>query len=201
MSIDIAEKIVKVFLNGIETEISYDYLINTMPFNVFAKLANIETSGQGISYNQVLVFNIGFDNSLEDVSSHWIYFPEKKYCFYRVGFYNNILSQKNGSLYVELGFDENHIFSETEIKGYFEKTIEDLKVCGILKNQEVIAYESLVINPGYVHITEVGKRFVKDTMDYLAKSNVYSIGRYGAWTYCSMEDSMIQANKLADLVK
>ena len=201
VSIDTNNKIVKVSQNGIVTEFSYDYLISTMPFNVFAQLANVETNGQGISYNQVLVFNIGFNNALEDVSSHWIYFPEKKYCFYRVGFYNNILSQRNGSLYIELGFDENHIFSDSEIKNYFDKTLEDLKDCGILKNQEVVDYESIIINPGYVHITEKGKRFVKETMNNLAKLNVYSIGRYGAWTYCSMEDSMIQANQLATLIK
>lgn len=201
VSIDTANKVVKICQNGVFAEISFDYLINTMPFNEFARIADIDTTGHGISYNQVLVFNIGFDNALEDTSSHWIYFPEKKYCFYRVGFYNNILSQKNGSLYVELGFDESHVFSDSEIKDYFEKTIEDLRECGILKNQQVVDYESIVINPGYVHITEDGKRFVKETMDILEQSNVYSIGRYGAWTYCSMEDSMIQANRLADLIK
>lgn len=201
VSIDTANKVLKVSKNEMVFDISYDYLINTMPFNIFANLVDIPTTGHGISYNQVLVFNIGFDNAMEDTSSHWIYFPEKKYCFYRVGFYNNILSQKNGSLYVELGFDENHIFSDSEIKGYFEKTIEDLKNCGILKNQQVVDYESIVINPAYVHITEEGRRFVQEAMETLAKSNVYSIGRYGAWTYCSMEDSMIQANKLADMIK
>ena len=35
----------------------------------------------------------------------------------------------------------------------------------------------------------------------LADENIYTIGRYGAWTYCSMEDSMIAAKNLAEKLK
>jgi hypothetical protein len=34
-------------------------------------------------------------------------------------------------------------------------------------------------------------------MEILSKSNVYSIGRYGDWTYCSIEDNILQAKELA----
>jgi protoporphyrinogen oxidase len=186
--------------NGQKIEvISFDFLINTIPLNIFLPLCGISIEGK-LSYNQVLVFNIGFDNALNDVSSHWIYFPEKKYSFYRVGFYNNILSTTKGSLYVELGFDSNFIFDDMVIQKYYKTVIEDLKKCGIVTDQSVVAYESIIINPAYVHITEYGKQWVDAQMNNLASNNIYSIGRYGSWTYCSMEDCMVQANNLSEKI-
>lgn len=38
---------------------------------------------------------------------HWFYYPEAKYNFYRVGFYNNIFGSKKMSIYVEIGFKHN----------------------------------------------------------------------------------------------
>jgi hypothetical protein len=32
----------------------------------------------------------------------------------------------------------------------------------------------------------------------LASRGVHSIGRYGAWTYCSIEDNIVEARALAD---
>jgi hypothetical protein len=31
----------------------------------------------------------------------------------------------------------------------------------------------------------------------LAERDVYSIGRYGGWTYCSIEDNIVEARALA----
>ena len=36
-------------------------------------------------------------------------YPENKYCFYRVGFYDNIMCQDRMSLYVEIGLSLIHI--------------------------------------------------------------------------------------------
>ena len=36
----------------------------------------------------------------------------------------------------------------------------------------------------------------KKINEELNKKNIYSIGRYGKWTYCSMEDCMIQGEEI-----
>lgn len=107
------------------------------------------------------------------------------------------MSKTKGSTYVELGFDPNIEITERIKDMYYHKTLQDLRDCGIVSNQKAVAHETLVINPGYVHITEQGKKWVKEYMAEMAKKKVYSIGRYGAWTYCSMEDCMLQALKLS----
>jgi hypothetical protein len=30
--------------------------------------------------------------------------------------------------------------------------------------------------------------------------NIYSIGRYGSWIYCSIEDNIIQAKETAEII-
>lgn len=77
-----------------DTEVVYDYLINTIPFNHLLKLCSIPDKEQLLSSNQVLVFNIGFDSALNETECHWIYYPSEEFIFYRVGFYNNILQSK-----------------------------------------------------------------------------------------------------------
>ena len=61
-----------------------------------------------------------------------------------------------------------------------------------------MAHNTLIINPGYVHITKESNEKVSNLMKILNEHNVYSIGRYGRWTYCSIEDCMIEAMKLAN---
>ena len=185
-----------------DREVIYDYLINTIPFNHLLKLCSIQDKEQVLSSNQVLVFNIGFDSALNETECHWIYYPSKEFVFYRVGFYNNILQSKNGSIYVEIGYDKEKMFSDASVQDIFDKTIVDLKKCGIISSQKIVAYESLLINPGYVHITDKSTSWVNRVSEELGeKGHIYSIGRYGVWTYCSMEDCIIQADNLYNELK
>ena len=34
--------------------------------------------------------------------------------------------------------------------------------------------------------------------EILEKNDIYSIGRYGSWTYCSIEDNILEARELAE---
>lgn len=186
-------------INGVP--ISYNNLINTIPFSKFISLYNSPIDSSKLTANKVLVFNIGFDKKTEDHLNHWLYFPESDFCFYRVGFYDNILSSNYGSIYVELGFKENFALPDSYVKDLFDTVICDLKKAKILTNQKVIEYEYLVIDPGYVHITSETNSIIKKEFDRLKEKNIYSIGRYGRWTYCSMEDCMLQAFVLANKIK
>lgn len=170
-------------------EVKYEYLINTTPLNEFCELLGV-TNVEILSSNKVLVFNIGFNKKSQYTNIHWIYYPEKKYNFYRVGFYDNILDQDRLSVYVEIGFPQ-HAKINKEIE--FQKTINDLRRCGIIDEQRVIDYYSIIINPAYVHINKESENLKKNIMEEFKKNCIYSIGRYGKWSYCSIEDCMLDA--------
>lgn len=175
--------------------IKYDRLISTMPFPKLLDMSETSYDKEIYKWNQVLVFNLGFDTKGKDTENHWIYFPEEKYCFYRIGFYDNILSQNRMSMYVELGFDKD---AKVEPNEWLDKILNDLKQGGFIsENQNLIDYESLLMNPAYVHINQHSIQDVLDKKALLEQSDIYSIGRYGSWTYCSIEDNIIEAQSLA----
>lgn len=191
--IDMQSKCV-TFSNG--KRLHYDRLISTMPFVRLLELTSVDYDPTVYGWNKVLVFNIGFDRKGVNTSDHWIYFPEEQYCFYRVGFYDNILGTDRMSLYVELGFDKN---AEIKPEEWLPRVLHDLKQAGIFNDsQKVIDYESIIMNPAYVHITEASRRDVTEKKKLLAEMDIYSIGRYGSWTYCSIEDNIKEARNLAN---
>ena len=192
-SIDIENKRV-VLSDG--NELVYDRLISTIPFPQLLDLCKINYDKDGYSWNKVLVFNLGFDKKGPNKDSHWIYYPEKKYCFYRVGFYDNILQQDRTSLYVELAFSK---YDEINPNEWLGSVLSDLKLAGcITDDMRLVDYQSIVMDPAYVHITESSQQDVADKKHFLSKYGVYSIGRYGSWTYCSIEDNIKEAQNLAN---
>lgn len=175
--------------------IKYNRLVSTIPFPKLIELCGIEFCKQTYSWNKVLVFNIGFNCKGPDTVHHWIYYPEKKYCFYRVGFYDNILNQDRTSIYVELGFSKNETINADDWK---EQVIKDLIEANVItSNMEIVDYQSIVMDPAYVHITSSSNNNVAIIKKRLQIADIYSIGRYGSWTYCSIEDNIKEAYALA----
>lgn len=178
--------------------ISYERLINTIPFDDFVRMADMPDEGlENLSANKVLVFNLGFDREPCQRDIHWVYYPEQEYCFYRVGFYNNILGADNMSLYVEIGYNTK---VNIDIDMMLQRVIADLKQCKVIVDHKLCSWNYVEINPAYVHITKNSNEYIKKMFGFLNERNVYSIGRYGGWKYCSIEDCMLEAIALADSV-
>ncbi len=198
-SIDIENK--KVTLSS-GKEINYEYLINTISLPKFIKLTNKNLElANSLSYNKVLVFNLGFNKKSNLTKEHWLYIPSKECNYYRIGFYDNILNQDKLSMYVEIGYGKDDIISEEEIKRQLDLTINNLLEQGIIdKDTRLCDYVSIVMDPAYVHINSVTDKEVKKYFKDMEKYNVYSIGRYGGWTYCSMEDCMLEAKNLSEKI-
>lgn len=191
VSIDAKAHVVTMQSGG---KIHYDRLISTVPFPKLMELIG-EPIHPALSWNQVLVFNLGFDKQALDTKNHWIYFPEDKYCFYRVGFYSNILGTDKCSLYVELGFNKE---AKIEPQKLLPRVLLDLQAAQIISaDMKIVDYESIIMNPAYVHVSTEAIQYVKIQKEELEKADIYSIGRYGSWTYCSIEDNIKEAKALA----
>lgn len=176
--------------------ICYKRLINTMPLNSFLKILSI-SDGQAecLSANKVLVFNLGFDKNSSQTDIHWLYYPEQKYSFYRVGFYNNILGTDKMSLYVEIGYNT---YEDIDVEALLQIVLADLRECGIISGHKLCAWNCVEMNPAYVHVTKETNKYKEKIFEMLRANAIYSIGRYGGWKYCSIEDCMLEAIDLAD---
>ena len=196
------EKKVAVLSSG--EVVSYEYLINTIPLNRFLMFDSAYLDlVKEMSYNKVLVFNLGFDRrSALCTKEHWLYVADKGCNFYRCGFYNNILGAEKLSMYIEIGYNKEERITSQTIEEQLRLTLENLKKLGIIDEEtKLVESCSIVMDPAYVHInTETDAKLDKVKAD-LAKKNVYTIGRYGAWIYNSMEDSMLKAKELAERIK
>lgn len=185
--------------------IKYDNLINTMPFNQFLRLIKDDSEAKvladKLSYNKVLVLNLGFDKpSPKYTKEHWLYFPDKNLNFYRIGFYNNILEQSELSVYVEIGFSKEQ--ADIDIDKELMNALDGMKEVGIIdENMKLVDKNVILMDPAYVHIETEEARKVETTRQEFELKNVYMLGRYGRWTYNSMEDCIELADELAKRLK
>jgi len=178
-------------------QISYDRLVSSAPLVGLLGMCGIGYDAAVLSHNKVQVFNLGFD-SKGPHSVHWIYYPQRELSFYRVGFYDNIFGSDRMSLYVEVGLPWDAELSEDERGALKARVLADLQTCGVLTNQTLIASHDVLLDPAYVHITTKSNAEAAAKKTLLAAQDVHSIGRYGSWTYCSIEDNIVEARALAD---
>lgn len=193
-----SEKLIKVdainkIIQTSKRNLSYSYLISTIPLPQLLDLLDYPYDSDVFNYNKVLVFNLGFDKKGPE-QLHWVYFPEKKYRFYRVGFYDNILKSNRMSLYVEIGQKSDEVF---DIISELDIVLRNLEDIGIIEGHQLLSYIPLVLNPAYVHITKESNRSFHEISSAINKRSIYTLGRYGGWKYCSIEDNIIEAKELA----
>lgn len=178
--------------------IAYDRIVSSVPLPGLARRCGVAHDPAVFSSNKVLVFNLGFDKKgPRDV--HWMYFPDRSIVFYRVGWYDNILPPAAGapdrmSLYVEIGAPHDATFDVDALRA---RVLDDLRREGIVTDHQLVAHHHVVLDPAYVHITQASLAETARLHGVLAGHDVYSVGRYGGWTYCSIEDNLIETRALA----
>jgi protoporphyrinogen oxidase len=173
--------------------IQFGHLISSAPFNRLLPICGVEHDPNVFGWNKVLVFNLGFDKKGPS-EPHWTYYPNRDLVFYRVGFYDNILGSDRMSLYVEIGLSAD---ATPDIAAAQKRVLSDLHKVGVVQDHQLLAQHHVIMDPAYVHITQRSLADVTRLRRRLSQSNVHSIGRYGGWTYCSIEDNIVEARALA----
>jgi protoporphyrinogen oxidase len=173
--------------------IRFEHLVSSAPFNQLVKLTGLAHDPSVFTWNKVLVFNLGFDKKGER-GVHWVYYPSRERCFYRVGFYDNIFDTDRMSLYVEVGYARD---AKVDVEATRARVLADLRAEGVIQDHRLVAHHAVVMDPAYVHITRTSIAEHARLAAILRASGVHSIGRYGGWTYCSIEDNIVEARALA----
>ncbi len=173
-------------------EIAFSRLVSSAPLHRFLPLTNLAHDPAVFSWNKVLVFNLGFDRKGPE-GVHWIYYPERDLSFYRVGFYDNIFESDRLSVYVEIGLAAD---AEVDVESSRRRVLADLERAGVTDGHKLLAWHSVVMDPAYVHITQASNAERDRVRAELSKHGVHTIGRYGGWTYCSIEDNIVEARAL-----
>jgi len=187
-AIDLGARVVRTS----RREIAFERLVSSAPFNRLLVLAGVPHDPSVFTWNKVLVFNLGFDRKGR-TGTHWIYYPDRELAFYRVGLYDNIFDTDRLSLYVEVGFARDAVVDVPRTR---ERVLQDLRRTGLVTDHELVAEHSVVMDPAYVHITQRSMAEHARLAGELRGRGVHSVGRYGRWTYCSIEDNIVEAREL-----
>lgn len=185
--------------------VKYDTLISTMPLPALGKAlkglpTDIKKAFKELKHNSLYVLNIAFKGKAP--KGHWFYFPEDKYPFYRVGvqssFSKNSAPKGCFSLYVEFSLKQNGKADLAELK---KQTLSRLKELAFINDKtEIITEKWHHIRYGYPIYDGKYAKARAIILDYLAKQDIYLLGRYGAWEYSFMEKSLLDAAALAKTI-
>ncbi len=186
--------------------LSYHRLVNTIPLpellNVMDDLPqDIEEARAKLRYASVLCLNIGVRRAnISDKS--WIYFPEKPFPFYRVGFPMNFtphaVPRGCSSMYVELPF--SWVANKNE-KVIINEVRQALIRCRILRaSDELPVTQFLPIRYAYVLYDRDRRDALQKIFPFLREYGIDSIGRYGAWKYSFMEEAILDGKAAAESI-
>jgi protoporphyrinogen oxidase len=123
---------------------------------------------------------------------HWLYLPEKRFPFYRVGYY-----PAAGTVAVYL---EKTIVAKAVLDGprLFQDMAYTLRQIGMIDRESEILFHDLKKIPvSYVVFDHNWPRLVPAILAYLRGLGIHSIGRYGSWNYSSMADDIKMALETA----
>lgn len=203
--IDLKNKII-TFENG-HTE-KFKKLITTMPLNnLLLKIdektnSNLKNQHKNLLCNTVINFNLGFNKSVIK-NKHWIYFPETKYNFYRLGSWSNInknsAPENHSSIYGEYSYLPNKSIKKDTTK-LTEKSISQALQFLKLEKQNIISKKILKLSHAYVIYDHWREKNLKSLHKRLNDLELYSIGRFGEWKYSSMQEAVIDGKNIVDKI-
>ena len=129
---------------------------------------------------------------------HWVYVPEARFPFYRVGSYSNaaphLAPAGHGSLYVETAAATLSVDWETLLPRVRAGLLE----AGLIDSEEDIVVEDpRVIPMAYVVFDHAYYEARATITAFLEECGIAGIGRYGRWTYGSMEDALVDGRRAA----
>ena len=104
-------------------------------------------------------------------------------------------------MYIEIGYDKDYVITDAEITRQLDLTIDNLRRMKIIREHRLTEHQAIIMNPAYVHITQKSMETVGKLKEMLAENHVYTVGRYGDWKYCSIEDCMVDSLNIAKQIK
>lgn len=194
VQIDVSQKKV-MFADG--TSVSYDRLISTLPLNRMMEMTGLTSEALPDPYTSVLVLNIGGVIGERCPDDHWLYNPDAKSGFHRVGFYSNVdrsflpqSAREKGdrvSIYVERAYVGGLKPTDEDVKSYAQSVVQELQEWGYIEQAEVI-------DPTWIDVAYTwalpNSSWCSETMKILEAHDIYPIGRYARWLFQGISDSI-----------
>jgi protoporphyrinogen oxidase len=212
-SIYTGSKISRIDLDKREIEMSsgrrerFDVLVSTVPLPEMARMIpglskKMKATLNRLRWNSILNLNLGINLNPDVLKRHWVYFPQKESCFFRVGFPHNfsyeLTPEGKGSLYAEVSYSDRKPINKRKVLSHITR---DLKKVGLLPPQgKIFAKDVNDIEYGYPIYDRHYKAARERALGFLHEKGIISCGRYGSWKYMSMEDAILDGKRVAEML-
>jgi protoporphyrinogen oxidase len=173
---------------------TYDVLINTAPMPVILGLVDelppaVDRARSALRCSHLWYLDVGLKRQ-PGIDAHWVYVPEAKYPFYRVGSYSRfseaLTPAGQGSLYVELASR-----SEPDLDRVMPEVTRGLcEMKFIAGSDDVLFARTRKIDFAYVIYDQNYAASLETIRAFLNDARIISTGRYGGWNYSAMEDAL-----------
>jgi protoporphyrinogen oxidase len=176
----------------------YERLISTLPLDTVMKSADLSADVLPDPCTSVLVLNIGAERGERCPDDHWLYLPNSRSGFFRVGFYSNVDESflpapgcdyrvKLVSIYVERAFLSGAAPGAEELSKYADSVVDELQDLGFIGNAHVV--DSTWIDAAYTW-SWIDSGWRTAALRKLEEAFIYQVGRYGRWVFQGIADSV-----------
>lgn len=182
--------------------VTYETLVSTAPLPSLVNLLDgvpdaVRSAAARLRANPLYYLDVALDVPAGN-PYHWIYVPEAKYPFYRVGCYSHFSSAMappgKSCLYVELA-DRN----EPDLGALLPEVARGLTEMGLIQRASDVAFARVrKLDYAYVIFDHHYFEAVATVKAFLAEHRIIGAGRYGDWNYSSMEDALLFGRDAAE---
>ncbi|MGC4066520.1 MAG: FAD-dependent oxidoreductase [Polyangiaceae bacterium] len=174
--------------------ITYDRLISTLPLPALLSLIDdlpqtVLAATKNLRCSALYYLDVALHRQPR-LPFHWIYVPEERFPFYRVGNYAafsaDMAPAGAANLYVELVEREM-----PQLDRLWPRVLAGLEEMGIIESPDDVAFHRLRhLSHAYVIYDDRRSPSLDVIQRYLTSVGIITTGRYGGWNYSSMEDAL-----------
>jgi len=190
----------------------YDTVVATAPLNRIIEMTGLTGRvGPPDPFTSVLVLNLGAtlpDTPLARNGYHWLYIPDSRTGFHRIGYYSNVdpLFLPNeyhgdpgrGSLYIETAFRGSQRPSAEATHTLVEEIIQELRQSGLIEKVE--AADPTWIDVAYTW-RRPGSDWVSRAISACQECGIEPAGRFGRWTFQGIAASLKEGLLLGSVLR
>ena len=170
-------------------------VLSTLPLNRALEMAGLSVAAAADPHTAVLVLNIGARRGAACPDDHWLYIPQSRSGFHRVGFYSNVDDgflpagdSNRVSIYVERAYAGNPAAPDAaELDRYGREVVAELSDWGFIDGAEVV-------HPTWIDVAYTwswpGSTWQREALAALAEAGIHQVGRYGRWIFQGIADSI-----------
>jgi protoporphyrinogen oxidase len=175
----------------------YDTLVSTLPLDFMIDVTGLELDEPPNPSPSVLVVNVGATKGPRCPTEHWVYVPESRAGFHRVGFYSNVdrsflpaptrAQETHVSIYVEKAYAPRQRPDPAALAAVCHDVVSELREWAWIGDVEAV-------DPTWIDVAYTwswpGSGWTAKAIRALEAQGIYQVGRFARWTFQGIADSI-----------